>query len=483
MVKRKTSKKNGTKTRRYKEKCRLKRKRKRQREKAVRITANTPHGTCTEQLSPFGGLLAYIKFIDLVDFKNLFNEIYCPPKRTPKLGHYTMVMGMLMLLNIGFTRIGHFIHIGMDSLVCGILSVEKLPVVSTFWRYLNSLGLNQSKALLSLSTHIRRRVWDLCDYHPRKITINIDTTVATVYGNTQGGRKGHNTKHRGKKGLRPVLCFIEETKEYLCGNQRKGETITISDVAALIRQFQERIGVPIKEVLVRGDGEFIGEESVAACWERGFHFIFGNRRCTPPFPDDGWYRHGVYEFNECYYQPTDWKSEERFVVMRIKKADTDKGQMDLFEEDQYTYRVFVTSLNKKPHLAIADYDPRAGVENLIGEAQREGILAIPSKKFKNNHAFFQFVMLAYNIWRWIQLLGATYESSESGQPERKDSQPPPVKNTIRLARLKTLYVAAKVVFHGNRTHVNYSIHDHRASELRAFLDFLDSLRKPKLAPG
>jgi hypothetical protein len=33
------------------------------------ITASTDYQTCTEQLSPFGGLLATIKFLDLLKFK------------------------------------------------------------------------------------------------------------------------------------------------------------------------------------------------------------------------------------------------------------------------------------------------------------------------------------------------------------------------------------------------------------------------------
>jgi hypothetical protein len=41
------------------------------------------HGfeTCTEQLSPFGGLLALIKFFDLVDFREIFHFAYRPPSR------------------------------------------------------------------------------------------------------------------------------------------------------------------------------------------------------------------------------------------------------------------------------------------------------------------------------------------------------------------------------------------------------------------
>jgi len=57
----------------------------------------------------------------------------------------------------------------------------------------------------------------------------------------------------------------------------------------------------------------------------------------------------------------------------------------------------IYSLQGKPHKIIALYDKRADAENLIGEAKREGLDAIPSAKFKNNYAYFQIVMLAYNI--------------------------------------------------------------------------------------
>jgi hypothetical protein len=75
----------------------------------------------------------------------------------------------------------------------------------------------------------------------------------------------------------------------------------------------------VREVHVRGDGEFIGWESVKACLDKGFFFTFGNKRCDPPFPDDGWYRHGQYEYNECVYQPLGWEQPCRFVVMRIRE--------------------------------------------------------------------------------------------------------------------------------------------------------------------
>ena len=44
--------------------------------KARKINASTVYDTCSEQLSPFGGLLALIKFLDLVNFREIFNSTY-----------------------------------------------------------------------------------------------------------------------------------------------------------------------------------------------------------------------------------------------------------------------------------------------------------------------------------------------------------------------------------------------------------------------
>ncbi len=63
--------------------------------KARKINASTPVETCSEQLSAFGGLSALVKFFDLFKFEEIFNFAYQEPRRKPKLGHYSMVIGIL----------------------------------------------------------------------------------------------------------------------------------------------------------------------------------------------------------------------------------------------------------------------------------------------------------------------------------------------------------------------------------------------------
>ena len=451
------------------------------RAKSRKINACTPYETCSEQLSPFGGLLALIKFFDLVNFHKIFNYAYQPTTREPRLGHYSMMVGVLMLLFIGFNRIWHFVYIRLDAMLCGFFNLSRLPAASTFWRYVDNLGINQAKSLLKVMSILRERAWQLCDLHYAQIRINIDTTVKTVYGNQQGARKGHNPKHPGKEGLRPILCFIEETREYLLGKLRKGASVTGKEAADFIAAIRAQLPGCVQYVLLRADGEFLCWQSVKASIEAGFKFIIANRGCTPIFDPDKWYRplkRKAIEYNSCFYQPIGWQHPCRFVVMRIlkelKQPSNQPQQCALFKDDQYTYRIFCTNLAGASHQIIADYDKRADVENLVGEAKREGLDMIPSAKFKNNYAFFQIVMLAYNIWRYMKMIAQ--HSVADRCPTSDNILKGIMTNTVRIARLKLLFIAAKVVHHSNRDRIKYSIHDSRAPEMIYLLQFLDKAR-------
>ena len=451
------------------------------RTKARKISASTPYETCSEHLSPFGGLLALIKFFDLVNFHKIFDSAYQPTTRQPRLGHYSMMVGILMLLFIGFNRIWHFVYVRMDAMLCGFFNLSRLPAASTFWRYVDSLGINQANSLLKVISILRERAWQLCDLQYAQIRINIDTTVKTVYGNQQGARKGHNPKHPGKQGLRPILCFIEETREYFMGKLRKGASVTGKEVADFIAAIRAHLPGCVQYVLLRADGEFLCWQSVKASIEAGFKFIIANRGCTPIFDPDNWYRpfkRKAFEYNSCFYQPIGWQHPCRFVVMRIlkdlKQPSHQPQQCVLFEDDQYTDRIFCTNLAGPAHQIIADYDKRADVENLVGEAKREGLDMIPSAKFKNNYAFFQIVMLAYNIWRYMKLIA---QHSVAGSCPASDNILKGIMtNTVRIARLKLLFIAAKVVHHSNRNKIKYSIQDSRTPEMIYLLQFLDKAR-------
>lgn len=145
--------------------------------RASKINASTAYGTCSEQISPFGGLLGLTKVLDLFDFEKHFNEGYHAPSRETQLGDYAMVMGLVMLLFIGFNRIWHFVYLRLEPMLCGIFSVDKLPASSAYWRYLDSLGINQAQSLLRIMSRLREQAWKRCGIQYSHIAIDIDATV------------------------------------------------------------------------------------------------------------------------------------------------------------------------------------------------------------------------------------------------------------------------------------------------------------------
>ena len=93
------------------------------------------------------------------------------------------------------------------------------------------------------------------------------------------------------------------------------------------------------------------------------------------------------------------------------------------------------------------YNQRGGAENLIKEANNDaGLTAHPSRRFDVNGNHFQLAMLAYNLNCWLMLFN---REPQADADELRHT-------TLATARLRFLFVAAKIWRHAGRTGVSYS---------------------------
>jgi Transposase DDE domain group 1 len=155
---------------------------------------------------------------------------------------------------------------------------------------------------------------------------------------------------------------------------------------------------------------------------------------------------------EFRYQPDGWQKEYRFVALRYEKAREEMEveaaeQYQLFETSQYKYRVFVTDFRESVDFVVWFYNQRGGAENLIKEANNDaGLTAHPSHRFDVNSNHFQFAMLAYNLNCRLMLFNREPQSDVTELQH----------TTLATARLRFLFVAAKIWRHAGRTGVSYS---------------------------
>ena len=175
---------------------------------ANKISASTPHDFNGKNLTPYGGLLPVITMLEKLGFQSLVEQTLTS-KRIPRaMDLYRFLLGIVLGLYIGFPRLNQWRFIARDPILTGILQVTRLPVQSTFWRFVNAWHRNVARQVLTIMRTMRQRVWEAAHVKLEVVTIDTDTTVHTLYGQQMGGRKSYNRKNQGKKSYQPMLTFI-----------------------------------------------------------------------------------------------------------------------------------------------------------------------------------------------------------------------------------------------------------------------------------
>src|ERR1700685_4002782 len=196
-----------------------------------KIGASTPYNFDGKNLTAYGGLLPVATMLEKLGFQQLVEETLTVKRATRSMSMYQFVLGMVLALYVGFSRLHHLRFLEREPMLTGILKVLRLPPQSTFWRFLASLHLGIARQLLEVQRRMRERVWEAAHVQLAAVTLDTDTTVHTLFGNQMGGRKSYNPKNKGKKSYQPILTFLAETREYVGGELRNGDRPTGTQIA------------------------------------------------------------------------------------------------------------------------------------------------------------------------------------------------------------------------------------------------------------
>src|SRR6202163_3949959 len=248
-----------------------------------KIGASTPYDFNGKNLTPYGGLLPVITMLEKLGFQSLVEQTLTS-KRIPRaMDLYRFLLGIVLGLYIGFPRLNQLRLIARDPILTGILKVTKLPVQSTFWRFVNALHRNVARQILTVMRTMRERVWEAANVRLAVVTIDTDTTVHTLYGQQMGGRKSYNPKNKGKKSYQPMLTFIAETREYIWGELRNGDRPTGKQIGDHIRSVCAALPPSVKQIYGRADSGFYCREAVEAYEECNARFVISARKTSRLF--------------------------------------------------------------------------------------------------------------------------------------------------------------------------------------------------------
>ena len=444
-----------------------------------KIGASTPYDFQARNLTAYGGLLPVATMLEKLGFQQLVEETLTVKRVTRAMSMYQFVLAMVLALYVGFSRLHHLRFLKREPMLTGILQVLRLPPQCTFWRFLASLHLGIARQLLEVQQRMRQRVWEAAHVQLAAVTLDTDTTVHTLFGHQMGGRKGYNPKNKGKKSFQPILTFLAETREYICGELHNGDRPTGTQIARHLQSVFAALPPTVKTIYARADAGFYCWEAVKAYQSQGVQFIISVRktsRLVDELKGASWQRSPHTDADgqcEFLYQPEGWGKAYRFLALRYHQqppasAAEQPEQYQLFDTPEYCYRVFVTSMTDAIYLLTWFYNQRAGAENLIKEANNDaGLAAYPSARWTMNCNHFQLAMLAYNLNCWLML----FHREENAKVDTLRH------TTLATARLRFLFLAAKIWRHAGRVGVSYSDHYEESNIFRRLMDRLRAIAR------
>ncbi|MGH9959988.1 MAG: IS1380 family transposase [Pyrinomonadaceae bacterium] len=242
------------------------------------------------------------------------------------------------------------------------------------------------------------------------VTLDLDSTVMTRYGEQAGAVRGYNPRKRGRPSHHPILAFVADTQMVANLWLRPGNA---NNACAFLADSLERLGGKRVELL-RADAGFGHALFLAALDSQGVNHIVAlpvhqplqralvEQRAWWGIDEPG--SEGI-ELTRFEYQASGW-SRPRTVVgirQRLDLRPQARGKtLSLFADDpqwgQYRYGVLSTNLDL-PALAIWRlYRGRANCENRIKELKYDfaaGSLCM--QEFWATEAALNVVMLAFNL--------------------------------------------------------------------------------------
>lgn len=352
-----------------------------------------------KKVTPFGGMKLLKDFIDKTTILDDLRHVDLPyPESNAGYDPSVIIQGFWLSIFTGASRYIHADWLRYDETLCEIFDLKKVPSQSTYSRFFHKFGWEKNS---SVFPELYRRFLSQINVGP--LTIDLDSSVFTRYGNQEGVAVGYNPKKKGRGSHHPLMAFISQTRMVANAWMRPGNTSDLNNYKAFL---EETFGSILKEKeigLVRADSGFYSNAFLEWFESEELNYIVAVK-----FYQNIKYQIGAIEqwtevtngLDVCnmYFKPDNAK-ERRYIIVRKKVEHFPKsGGKLLFDEPTYRYSAYVTNLTLPVDQIYNIYNTRADCENRIKELKYDfGAENFCLKEFYATEASFRFILMAYNI--------------------------------------------------------------------------------------
>jgi hypothetical protein len=349
--------------------------------------------------TPFGGLYTFIEFLNQIKFHKTFNDCF---KKLRKVRKSTPSQNIALLVGMileGGERLYDINRFAKDQTVYELFDVPAAPKDTTLRDDLFLIGQKDDERT-ALLFRLNEQLFDKLQLN--SITIDLDGTALPVDGHQEGAEKGYCPEEPGSRCFQSLKAICDETETVLAEWSMSGNAHCARDVTAHLKPLLDRLAKKGMKVKIRLDAGFFSAELLL------LFESYSNVTYIIGVPQHEWLQAKVraLSYKSYYGSQREYAAFayaeglagafRHYSVERIKKP-TD-SQMDLFDQDAYTYRVVVSNEARRPHLIFKSYNQRGRVEKHIEEQKNAYALGkMISKSFVISKALFWLSHLAFTL--------------------------------------------------------------------------------------
>jgi len=432
-----------------------------------------PHEFVSRKISPWGGIKYFHGVYQAAGIREMLSQLPIPrPGSNRGYCPEDLIEGFLCSVVLGSKRLAHTGMLRSDAVIQKVFDWKRgMADQSTFSRFFQKHNVELNDAIFpKLMKGFFEKV------HIDNMTIDIDSTVITRYGEQECAEVGYNPPKRGRRSHHPIMAFCDELAMVVNAWMRTGDSVSSTDADKFVEELftiipPERIG------LMRFDSGFYSQHimKVLEAQSRPVNYIIRAKMTS------GLVRHieeqqkwvackNVVERAEyctSKYTASGWDTERTLIIVRVPKSTTNQSQPLLFDSintfEKYEYKAFVTNVSFSASLIHELYNKRANAENRIKDLKYDyGIGGFALTEFGAMEAAFRYVMVAYNI---MALFKQFVMRTSKGK-------------MLSTIRFQCIAIGSYLQKTGGKTKLKLSAEGRRRHFLEHFFDNLELLEPP-----
>jgi hypothetical protein len=361
---------------------------------------NLPIEYSDKKITPFGGMVLLKHFLDKLEIEKELESLALPKKGSNRsYSSKEIIEPFWLSIWTGASRFIHSEWLRYDNTLQEIFGFKKMPSQSTYSRFFGKFSQSRNTEVFP-----KLQKFFIDKVRIEKITLDLDSTVITRYGQQEGSAKGYNPRKRGRNSHHPLIAFVSQTRTVANAWLRPGNTADSSSCKSFLEETFNEVLKSQDVGLLRADSGFYSSKILEYLEEKNQNYIiavkmYPNIKSSIYQINDWVELHKGISVSQMYFNHRHGK-QRRYLVVRkeINLRPKSSGKQLFADLPGYRYSCFVTNMDLPLDSIWNLYNGRADCENRIKELKQDfGLENFCMKDFWATEASFRFIMAAYNI--------------------------------------------------------------------------------------